>query len=73
MSTLLGLSPIADEIGATISLAGLVNPGCTFVDVGANVGLFSVPIASIGDAIGFSVLAFEPNPETARRLRQHLR
>lgn len=72
LSTLLGLSPIADEIGAIISLSGLVTPGCTFVDVGANVGLFSVPIASIGDAIGFSVVALEPNPETAQRLRQNL-
>jgi FkbM family methyltransferase len=72
LSTLLNLSPMAQEIGAIISLSGLVQPGCTFVDVGANVGLFSVPIASIGEAIGFSVVAIEPNPETAERLRQNL-
>ena len=35
LSTLLNLSPMAQEIGAIISLSGLVQPGCTFVDVGA--------------------------------------
>src|SRR4051812_37528268 len=41
-------------------------------DVGANVGLYSVPMASIGDPMGFGVVALEPNPATATRLRTNL-
>jgi FkbM family methyltransferase len=42
--------------------------GDVFVDVGANEGIFTIPIADhVG--IGGRVLAFEPGPDTARRLR----
>ena len=72
LSRLLALSPTAHELGPLISIAGLLQPGCTFIDVGANVGLFSVPLASLGDVVGFTVVAVEPNKGTAGRLRQSL-
>lgn len=46
-------------------------PGTTALDVGANVGVFTVPLAR---AVGPSgcVLAFEPVPANAARLRENL-
>ncbi|HEU0166633.1 MAG TPA: FkbM family methyltransferase [Chloroflexota bacterium] len=69
---LINSSPTGNELAALVSLAGVMQPGCTFVDVGANVGLYSVALASIGDAMDFDVLAIEPNPATAARLRTNL-
>jgi FkbM family methyltransferase len=45
-----------------------LQPGETFVDVGANVGFWSLPAA----ARGARVVAFEPNPWAARMLRRNL-
>jgi FkbM family methyltransferase len=42
--------------------------GDVFVDVGANEGIFTIPIAEHVGTDG-RVLAFEPGPDTARRLR----
>lgn len=53
-----GLSLITDGLGA----------GDVFVDIGANCGLFSVFAANAVGASG-RVLAVEPQPEMARRLR----
>lgn len=53
-----GLSLIMDRLG----------PGDVFVDIGANCGLFSVFAAKTVGASG-RVLAVEPQPEMARRLR----
>jgi FkbM family methyltransferase len=51
---------------------GRVQPGDAVIDAGANVGLFSVPVAlAIGDT--GRVIAFEPVAETAARLRASLR
>jgi FkbM family methyltransferase len=72
LAALLRLSPTAHELGSLISIAGLVPRGGSFVDVGANVGFYSVPIASIGDIAGLSVFALEPNKSTAARLRKNL-
>lgn len=46
----------------------VLRPGDTFVDVGANFGLFSTVAASKVGAAG-RVLSIEPHPEMARRLR----
>ncbi len=46
----------------------LLRPGAVFVDVGANIGYFSVLAASVVGAQG-TVFAFEPDPENFRLLR----
>jgi len=77
VSTCLGfvlhVSPADFAVGHTVSLTGsyepevsdvvrsLLAPGATFVDVGANVGWFSMLAASLTGPEG-KVLAFEPNP-----------
>jgi tRNA G37 N-methylase Trm5 len=45
-----------------------LRPGDTFVDIGANVGFWSLPAASKGAR----VVAFEPNPAAVRWLRRNL-
>ena len=45
-------------------------PGMTFVDIGANVGAYSLFVAA--HAPGARILAFEPHPRTARKLRFNL-
>ena len=72
LAGLLKLSPTAHELGSLISIIGLVPRGGSFIDVGANVGFYSVPLASIGDIAGFQVFALEPNASTAARLRKNL-
>ena len=52
----------------TSLVLSLLRPGDVFVDVGANIGYFSVLAASVvGDA--GAVFAFEPDPENFRLLR----
>jgi FkbM family methyltransferase len=53
------------ERGATDALVGRFQPGQVFVDVGANVGGYSVRAA----ARGMTVYSFEPNPENLRLLK----
>ena len=60
------------EAAETDLLRGLARPGTTAVDAGANVGLFTVPLALAVGSEG-RVLAFEPAPETVARLRENLR
>ena len=44
---------------------------CLFLDVGANIGVYSVLIGSkMGP--GSKIIAFEPNPDVAARLRRNL-
>jgi FkbM family methyltransferase len=65
-------SPVLwNESGALVSLALILAPGDTFVDVGANVGLFSSSLARyrhLHPSVRF--YAFEANPDTAERLRR---
>ena len=53
-------------------LPSLLKPGDTFVDCGANLGLWSLAAAPLVGESG-KVVAFEPNPATFRRLRDHAR
>lgn len=53
-------------------LVRLLRPGMTFVDIGAHHGLYAILAARAVGATG-RVLAFEPSPTVARRLRWHLR
>jgi FkbM family methyltransferase len=54
------------------ALPSLLRPGDTFVDCGANLGLWTLSAAPLVGNRG-RVIAFEPNPETFRRLREHAR
>ena len=49
----------------------LARPGTTAIDVGANVGIYAVVLASAVGPDG-RVLAVEPSPENARRLAENL-
>ena len=55
----------------TSLLIDLLRPGAVFVDVGANIGYFSVLAASIVGDDG-AVFAFEPDPENFRLLEANL-
>lgn len=59
------------EIWVTEVLASLAKPGMVAVDVGANVGYFSLLLADCVGPNG-ALHAFEPNPEMASRLRKSL-
>jgi len=52
----------------TSLVLSLLRPGDVFVDVGANIGYFSVVAASVVGAQG-AVFAFEPDPDNCRLLR----
>jgi FkbM family methyltransferase len=63
-------SLLGDEAAVLINLAGLLQDDCTFVDIGANVGVFSLTLArlrAIYPSIRF--YAFEANPDTFDRLK----
>jgi FkbM family methyltransferase len=61
------------EIGVLMSLGFLLEPGDTFLDVGANIGLYTAIFSRAGSVFPqMRFYAFEPNPNTVRRLRQTL-
>jgi FkbM family methyltransferase len=53
-------------------LSSSLRPGMTFVDVGANIGHFALLAALLVGPSG-RVLAFEPTPVVANRLRENIR
>lgn len=58
----------SEEITTVVALA---KPGSTTIDVGANIGMYTVALATrIGPA--GRVLAFEPVPQTSHRLRANI-
>ena len=57
--------------GEVDTFVSFLRPGMTIVDVGANVGLYAIAAARAVSATG-RVLAFEPVPWVADRLRSHL-
>jgi FkbM family methyltransferase len=59
------------EMWLTEALAAAVRPGMTVLDIGANLGYFSLLMAERVGASG-RVLAFEPNPAVAARLRRNI-
>ena len=54
------------------AIAEHLQPGGTFVDVGAHIGYYSLKAARIVGE-GGRVIAIEPNPETLQRLRDNIR
>ena len=53
-------------------VAGLLRPGMSVVDVGANIGLYSI-LAALRTGPAGRVWAFEPSSESASRLERNLR
>ena len=61
---------LRDELPVIINLASLLQRGDSFVDVGANVGIFACTLARMGRIVeGMHFYAFEANPDTCARLR----
>jgi len=54
------------------ALLSFLLPGGTALDVGANIGFYTVPMAAFAAKIGASVVAFEPVATYMRRLRYNL-
>ncbi len=66
-------SVFQQEVAVLINLAFLLEPGDTFIDIGANVGLYSRTMARFAHLVpGFRVYSFEPHPDTYQRLAQAL-
>src|SRR5207302_8251337 len=66
-----GSSLLRDEVSVLITLATLIVPGDTFIDVGANVGLFCGTLSRINRVFGHVLVrfyAYEPHPDTFQRL-----
>jgi FkbM family methyltransferase len=63
-----------DEVATLLNLSLLLQPGDVFVDVGANVGLYSSILSRFANAFPKTkFIAIEPNPDTAGRLRESVR
>jgi FkbM family methyltransferase len=63
-----------DEVATLLNLCLLLQPGDVFVDIGANVGLYSSILSRFANAFPNSkFVAIEPNPQTAKRLRESVR
>src|ERR1700730_9010438 len=59
-----------DELPQLLSFVAALSPSMTVVDAGANIGTWSVQIASLGPILpGLKVISFEPNPRTFERLK----
>lgn len=65
-------SLLRDEVPIFLSLSMILNKGDSFVDVGANIGIFSSIIARYQSFLSLKgVYAFEANPNTFERLKQN--
>jgi len=62
---------ISEEPEVLAALKSLARPGGVVLDIGANVGLFSLLMARWAGKTG-RVLAFEPAPESLQALRTHI-
>jgi FkbM family methyltransferase len=62
-----------DEIPVLLHLAGILSDGDTFLDIGANIGVFAATIAGFRAIYpNLTIYAFEPNRDTAGRLRANV-
>src|ERR1051326_2393727 len=68
------LSLFRDVASVLINLASLIEDDCSFLDIGANVGVYSAVIARLATLKkGLSVFAFEVDPQTFSRLSETAR
>ena len=60
---------LRDEISVILNISAIISPGDTFIDVGANVGIFSSLLSRYKSLIpNFDIYAFEANYDTYFRL-----
>ncbi|HZG39906.1 MAG TPA: FkbM family methyltransferase [Nodosilinea sp.] len=65
-------SLLRDEIAVLSNLASLLRNGDSFVDIGANVGIFSVHLSKYKTILSdFRIYAFEAHPDTYLRLKEN--
>lgn len=65
-------SLLRDELPIIINLASLFQDGDTFIDIGANVGVYSLTLARFNRILpNTRFYAFEANPDTFSRLSSH--
>jgi len=65
------LSLFRDETSILINLASLIGDDCTFLDIGANIGIYSAIISRLGRVkSGLSVFAFEQLRALARAVEE---
>jgi FkbM family methyltransferase len=66
------LSLFRDEASVLINLASLIEDDCSFLDIGANIGIYSAIISRLGHLRkNLSVFAFEVDPQTFARLKEN--
>jgi FkbM family methyltransferase len=53
-------------------LLGYIRPGTTVLDVGASLGLWTVPLAKVAREVGARVWAFEPHPQNHQWLERNV-
>jgi FkbM family methyltransferase len=65
--------PLGGDAGILATLALVIEPEDTFIDVGANIGFYSAVLARAGGIFPrMKFYAFEPHPDTVKRLRSTL-
>jgi len=68
------LSLFRDEASILINLASLIDDDCSFLDIGANIGIYSAIVSRLARIKrGLSVFAFEVDPKTFSRLAENAR
>ena len=66
-------SVFKDEVPALINIASCISADTSFVDIGANVGLYSYSLSKFEKVYkDFKLYAFEANPDTFKRLSKTL-
>lgn len=68
------VSIFRDEAAALVNLANLISDNCTFLDIGANIGIFSAVMSRFARIRrNVRVIAFEVDPNTFSRLAVNAR
>lgn len=65
-------SLLRDEVSIFFIISHLIENNCSFIDVGANIGLFSSILSRYQNLLhNFNIYAFEANPDTYIRLKEN--
>jgi len=63
---------LRDELPVMFNLAAVLGEGDTFLDIGANIGVFSITFSRFQELFSnFKIYAFEANPDTFKRLERN--